>query len=50
MYNLLTWSCTCSGMEQMIKSQKESIAELEAKIAANMDEIKKVPCTFTICG
>lgn len=29
-------------MEQMIKNQKESIVELEAKIAANMDEIKKV--------
>lgn len=30
------------GMEQMIKTQKDSIAELEAKIAANMCEIQKV--------
>ena len=32
----------CSGMENLIKSQKETITELEAKIQANMDELKKV--------
>lgn len=32
----------CSGMEQLIRAQKESIKELEAKILANLEEIKKV--------
>ncbi len=32
-------------MEQLIKGQKESIKELEAKIQANLEEIKKV-CIF----
>ncbi len=31
-----------SGMETMIRSQREAIAELEAKVQANMDEITKV--------
>ncbi len=30
-----------SGMESMIRSQKEAIAELEGKIQANLDEITK---------
>ena len=42
------------GMESLIKSQKETITELEAKIQANMAELKKVDnnmlnyqqCTF----
>ena len=32
----------CSGMEQLIKSQKDAITELEGKIQANLEEIKKV--------
>ena len=39
---MLGLSHTHSGMEQLIKSQKEGIKELEAKIQANMEEIKKV--------
>ena len=31
-----------SGMESLIKSQKDMITELEAKIEANMEELKKV--------
>lgn len=29
-------------MENLIKSQKETITELEAKIQANIEELKKV--------
>ena len=32
----------CRGMENMIKGQKDIIAELEAKIEANLDAINKV--------
>ena len=31
-----------SGMEALIRSQRENIAELDAAIAANKDEITKV--------
>ena len=34
----------CSGMETKIKSQKEAITELEEKIRAYHEEIKKVRC------
>lgn len=39
--------CVCiqllySGMEALIRSQRENIAEFEAAIAANKDEIAKV--------
>ena len=45
MYNLacnLTLYATCSGMESKIRCQKEAIVELEAKLQANMEELKKV--------
>lgn len=32
----------CSGMEALIRSQRVNIAEFEAAIAANKDEITKV--------
>ena len=35
-------------METKIRSQKEMIADLEAKIAANMDELKKVRNLYTV--
>ena len=46
-----------SGMENLIKSQKDMITELEAKIETNMEELKKVsslrlynlPHHFTFC-
>ena len=34
--------CMCSGMEALIRSQRENMAEFEAAIAANKDEITKV--------
>ena len=39
----------CRGMENLIKSQKEAITELEAKIEANMEELKKVRTIVTFC-
>ena len=43
-YNIID---ICSGMENLIKSQKEAIIELEAKIQAHMEELKKVcNCQF----
>ena len=35
----------CSGMENKIRSQKDIIAELEAKIEANLGEITKA-CNY----
>ena len=37
-----SFSCVCSGMEALIRSQRENMAEFEAAIAANKDEITKV--------
>ena len=39
----------CRGMENLIKSQKEIITDLEAKIQANLDELKKVICSKQEC-
>ena len=40
--HLLLLYTLCRGMENLIKSQKETITDLEAKIQANLEELKKV--------
>ena len=42
MYFVYVYSTSYSGMEALIRSQRENIAEFEAAIAANKDEIAKV--------
>ena len=39
-----------SGMESMIKRQKDNIAELEARIQSNLDEIAKVRMYYSIAS
>ena len=38
----LTAPGPCSGMEKKIKSQKESIAEMTARLQAKQEEMEKV--------